>query len=110
MAYNSTANPPSRIDSGALTQRSIRESTSINEGNGIWRINTTDTLSLLQGSSYFSNAAELGIVGGDILIASMHTTEASSGHSLCMGVLQYDSTSAASLSTGGTFTSTGYGG
>ena len=110
MAYSSTGNPPNRIDAGILSQRNIRESTSIGEGSGLWRINTTDALSDLQGSGYFTDAGARGVVGGDVLIATCYTTQASSGHSVCIGVLQYDTTAAASLSTGGTFTSTGYGG
>jgi hypothetical protein len=110
MAYSSTSNPPNRIDAGILSQRNIRESTSVAEGSGLWTYNSSDAFSVLQGSGYFDNAGDLGMRNGDILLASIHSTEASSGHSVCIGVIAFDTTAAASLSTGGTFTSTGYGG
>jgi len=80
MAYSSTGNPPVRIDSGLLSQRNIRESTSLGEGGALWTYTSTNLTTDLMVASHFSNAGDLGMRNGD--------------------------TSGASLSTGGTITST----
>jgi hypothetical protein len=99
MAYNSTANPPSRLDHGLLSQRNIRESTAIGQGGSEWSYSSTNTTTDIAASSFFSNAGELGMREGDVVIASCHTTASSTGMTLVIGMLRYTSTSAAALST-----------
>ncbi len=105
-AASSVANPPKRIDSGVLAMRSIRESTSVNEGGGVWSYNSTNTKANLQTTGFISDAGNIGMRNGDILMSVCWTTEASSGHTLVIGIVKFDSTSAASLSTNGTISST----
>ena len=106
MAYNSTGNVPSRVDNALLSQRSIRESTSVGEGGSLWTYTSTNLTTDLQAASFFSNAADLGMRNGDILISATYSTQSSTGHILVIGMIAFDSTTAASLSTGGTITST----
>jgi len=106
MAYNSTGNSPSRIDNALLSARNIRESTSVGEGGSLWAYNSTNLTTDMAASSFFSNAGDLGMRNGDVLISATYSTESSTGHILVIGMIAYDSTSAASLSTGGTITST----
>ena len=105
MAYSSTGNPPARIDSGLLSQRNIRESTSLGEGGALWTYTSTNLTTDLTTASHFSNAGDLGMRNGDILISATYSSEGSSSI-LVLGVIGFDSTAAASLSTGGMITST----
>lgn len=106
MSYDSTGNPPSRIDNALLSARNIRESTSVGEGGSLWAYNSTNLTTDIAASSFFSDAANLGMRNGDVLISATYSTESSTGHILVIGMITFDSTSAASLSTGGTITST----
>ena len=106
MSYSSTGNPPSRIDSGLLSQRNVRESTSAGEGGALWTYTSTNLTTDLTAASFFSDAADRGMRNGDILISATYSTESSTGHILVIGMIAFDSTSAASLSTDGTITST----
>ena len=106
MAYDSTGNQPSRIDSGLLSMRNIRESTSVGEGGSLWSYNSTNLTADLTSSGFFSDAADLGMRNGDVLIAASWSTEGSTSHILVIGMIAFDTTSAASLSTQGTITST----
>ena len=106
-AASSVANPPSRVSHGSLTQRSIRESTSVAEGKSLWMYNSTNLTTDVGDSSFFSDAARLGMRNGDVMIVASHSTESSTGHILLIGMIAFDSTSAASLSTAnGFFSST----
>jgi hypothetical protein len=104
-AASTVANPPKRIDNSLLSQRNIRESTSVAEGGSLWTYTSTNALSDLQGSSFFSDAANLGMRNGDVLISASYSTESSTGHVLILGMIAFDSTSAASLSTDAVITS-----
>jgi hypothetical protein len=106
MAYSSTANPPVRVDAGLLSQRNIRESTSVAEGGALWTYTSSNLTTDLQASGHFSNAADLGMRNGDILISGTYSTESSTGHIVVIGMIAFDTTAAASLSTDGTITST----
>jgi hypothetical protein len=106
MSYSSTGNPPSRQGTSLLSQRSIRESTSVAEGGSLWTYCSTNLTTDLCASGFFSNAADLGMRNGDILISATYSTESSTGHIVVIGMIAFDSTTAASLSTGGTVTST----
>lgn len=106
MAYDSTGNPPARVDNALLSQRSIRESTSVGEGGSLWVYNSTNLTTDMAASGFFSDAGDRGMRNGDVLISATYSTQSSTGHILVIGMIAYDSTSAASLSTGGTITST----
>ena len=106
MSYVSTAGLMKRIDSGVLSMRSIRESTSVAEGGGVWSYTSSNLTTDLTSASFISDAADLGMRNGDILISATYSTQSSTGHTLVIGMIAFDSTSAASLSTGGTITST----
>jgi hypothetical protein len=86
--------------------RNIRESTSVSEGGGLWSYNSSNLTTDLTSASFFSDADRLGMRNGDILISGTYSTESSTGHILVIGMIAFDSTSAASLSTNGTITST----
>ena len=105
-AASSVANPPKRIDNSLLSQRNIRESTSVAEGGSLWTYNSSNLTTDLTESGFFSDAAELGMRNGDVVIAASYSTESSTGHIIRIGMVAYDTTAAASLSTGGTITST----
>jgi hypothetical protein len=105
-AASTVANPPSRIDAGLLSQRNIRESTSLAEGGALWTYTSTNLTTDLTAASFFSDADRLGMRNGDILMSASYTSEGSSSI-LVIGVIQFDSTSAASIgSTGSMITST----
>ncbi len=105
-AASSVANPPKRVDSGVLAMRNIRESTSVAEGGALWTYTSSNLTTDLAASGFFSDAANLGMRNGDILISATYSTQSSTGHILVIGMIAFDSTAAASLSTGGTITST----
>ena len=105
-AASTVANPPKRVDSGVLAMRNIRESTSVGEGQGLWVYNSTNLTTDLAASGFFSDADRLGMRNGDILISATYSTQSSTGHILVIGMIAFDSTATASLSTGGTITST----
>lgn len=105
-AASTVVNTPKRVDSGLLASRSIRESTSVAEGGALWVYNSSNLTTDLTSSGFFSDAGDLGMRNGDILISATYSTQSSTGHILVIGMVAFDSTSAASLSTGGTITST----
>jgi len=105
-AASTVANPPSRVDNALLSQRNIRESTSVASGGSLWVYNSTNLTTDVCGSGFFSDADELGMRNGDILIAASYSTQSSTSHVLMIGMIAFDSTTGASLSTGGTITST----
>lgn len=105
-ASSSVANPPKRIDSGLISQRSIAESTSVANGGAVWSYTSSNLTTDLQASNFFTDAQRLGMRNGDVLISATHSTESSTGHILVIGMITGVSTSGANLSTGGTITST----
>ena len=105
-AASTVANPPSRVDNALLSQRNIRESTSVASGGSLWVYNSSNLTTDLTASGFISDAAALGMRNGDIMIAASHSTESSTGHIIRIGMISFDSTSGASLSTGGMVTST----
>jgi len=94
------------VDNALLSQRNIRESTSVAEGGSLWVYNSSNGASTMQTASFFSDAGALGMRNGDILIAGAYSTQGSSSHRVVIGMIAFDSTTAASLSTAGTITST----
>ena len=105
-ASSTVANPPSRVDNALLSQRNIRESTSVAEGGSLWVYNSSNLTTDVCASGFFTDADELGMRNGDILIAGSYSTQSSTGHIVMIGMVAFDSTATASLSTGGTITST----
>jgi len=105
-AASTVANPPSRIDSGLLSQRSIAESTSNAEGGALWVYNSTNLTTDMTVADFFSDGQRLGMRNGDILLAVTRSTESSTGHILVMGIIGGVSSAGAELSTDGTITST----
>lgn len=105
-AASSVANPPNRIDNALLSQRNIRESTSVAEGGSIWAYTSSNLTTDTASSSFFSDAGKLGMRNGDVVISASHSTEGSTSYILVIGMVTFDSTSAAHLSTQGTITST----
>ena len=65
MAYSSTGNPPSRIDSGLLSQRNIRESTSLGEGGALWTYTSTNLTTDLMVARSLPHSLNRGTVGSN---------------------------------------------
>ena len=106
MAYDSTGNPPSQITQGLLARTNNVGSTSVANGGSVWAYTSTNLTTDMTASGFFSNAQDLGMRNGDILISATYSTESSTGHILVIGMITGVSTSGANLSTGGTITST----
>lgn len=106
MAYDSTGNPPARVDNSLISARNINESTSVAEGGSLWVYNSTNLTTDLTVANFFSDGDRLGMRNGDILISATHSTQSSTGHVLVIGMITGVSSSGAALSTGGTITST----
>jgi hypothetical protein len=106
-AASSVANPPSRVATGLLSQRNIRESTSVAEGGSLWTYVSSNLTTDIVSSGFFTDAGNLGMRNGDIMIAGQYSTEGSSSYVVSIGMITFDSTSAASMSTEGTITSSG---
>ena len=106
-AASTLANPPKRIDGGLLSMRNIRESTSVAEGGGLWVYNSTNqTVALSATAGFFTDAGRLGMRNGDVMIAATYSTQKSTGHILCIGMIAFGTTESAFMSTGGMITST----
>ena len=105
-AASTVANPPKRISMGGLTGRNLRESTSVDEGHQLWFYNSSHLTTDLAASSFISDAARLGMRNGDVMIAVQASTGGSTTTALLIGVIELDSTSAASISTSVSLTST----
>ena len=105
-AASTLVNIPKRVDSGFLSQASIRESTSVAEGGGLWSYNSSNLTTDLCASGFFSDAGKIGMRNGDVVISGTWSAESSTSHVVVIGMVAYDTTAAASLSTGGTITST----
>jgi len=94
------------VDNALLSQRNIRESTSVAEGGSLWVYNSSNLTTDIRASGFFTDADELGMRNGDIMIAGTYSTQSSTGHILVIGMIAFSSTSAAHISTGGSITST----
>jgi|DEB0MinimDraft_3_1074331.scaffolds.fasta_scaffold124800_2 hypothetical protein len=105
-AASTVANPPKRISMGGLTARNLRESTSVDEGCQLWFYNSSHLTTDLAASSFISDAAKLGMRNGDILLAVQASTGGSTTTAFAIGVIEFDSTNAASLTTACALTST----
>lgn len=102
MAY-STSNPPINLTSGIGIGRG---STALTGGNkSLWMYNSTNLSTDILASNFFTDGFYLGMRPGDIVLGTQYTSAGSSVISF-QGVIASVSTSGASLSTGGTMTST----
>lgn len=98
-AASSVANPPSRVSVGLLSQRSHAESTTYDNGGQVWFYNSTNLTTDLGSTGFFSDAIELGMRNGDVVICVTRSTDSSTGVELVIGTLRDVSTGGASLST-----------
>jgi hypothetical protein len=105
-ASSSVANPPNRVSHGLLAQTNNVGSTSVANGGAVWAYSSTNLTTDMTASNFFTDAQNLGMRNGDILISGTYSTESSTGHILVIGMITGVSTSGANLSTGGTITST----
>jgi hypothetical protein len=102
-AASSVANPPIQIARGL--GGTILGSTTTGGGTGLWFYSSTNLTTDLTASNFFSDAYYIGMKQGDLVIGTQYTSAGSSTISF-QGVVGAVSTSGASLSTGGTMTST----
>jgi len=106
MSYSSTAGLVNRVTQGMLAQTNTVNSTSVANGGSVWSYTSTNLTTDLTASNFFTDAKDLGMRNGDILISATYSTESSTDHILVIGMITGVSTSGANLSTGGTITST----
>lgn len=109
-AASSVANPPVRISHGALSMRSVDESTSVASGGQLWYYNSTNLTSALWSTTFFSDGKTLGMRPGDAIISVSHTTESSTGIILQINVVSNVSSAGAGVSTEAYISSTASGG
>ena len=97
-----TPNPPVYVG-GALTR-----GTTALTGNSkqLWMYNSTNLTTDIHASGFFSDGANLGMKAGDIVIGTQYTSAGSSVISFTGVIASISTAGAASLSTGGTMTST----
>lgn len=115
-AATSLANPPRCLISGFAGQpKSTQLSTGIPsdgarsaynfQGGSVWLYNSSHGSTEVMDTNFFTDAQNLGIRPGDILMGAQWTTLGSS-IVMYMGMFRSVSTAGANLSTGGTITST----
>lgn len=105
-AASSVANPPNRLGHGLLSQRNTGESTSVTDGGSLWTYTSSNLTTDLFAADFFTDADQIGMRNGDIVIAATFSTESSTGSILVIGTITGVSSAGAHLSTGGTITST----
>ena len=76
MAY-STSNPPSKMFA-ALAQATTG-STTLAPVNQVWIYRSADATNVVAAAGYFTNALDLGIKQGDLIISSAQSTVGSTG-------------------------------
>lgn len=103
-AASSVSNPPICITPAGIGG-TILGSTTVGGGMRVWFYNSTNATTDLTSSNFFTDAKNLGMKNGDIVMGTQYTSAGSSTVSF-MGVLGAVTTSGAALSTGGTMTST----
>ena len=109
-ASSSVANPPAKVTQGiaAYDRSSTALSTAIpgvKQGASLWLYNSTNKTTDMTVANFFSDAYDIGIRPGDIVMGIQYSSAASSGV-LFFGGITGVSTSGAALSTGCTITST----
>lgn len=98
----STPNPP------VLIGGSLARGTTALTGNSkqLWMYNSTNLTTDIVASGFFSDGAKIGMKVGDLVIGTQYTSAGSSTVSFTAVVASMTTAGAASLSTGGTMTST----
>ena len=111
-AASSVANPPRCLVpsfSGLAGTTNLSTANGANtyreQGGGLWFYASSHGSTQVQDSNFFTDAKDLGIKPGDVLLGFQWTTAGSSIVTY-MGVFAAVSTAGANLSTGGTITST----
>ncbi len=108
-AATSVSNPPVLLARGLGTAPySTALSTAIpggKQGAGLWFYSSTNDSTSTMAAGFFSDAKELGMRPGDVVMGVYYSSAASSGVTY-MGVITGVSTAGCALSTGGTMTST----
>lgn len=109
-ASSSVANPPIKITQGiaAYDRTSTALSTAVpgsKQGASLWFYSSTNSSTEAMDSNFFSDALELGIRPGDVVLGIYYSSAGSSAVTY-IGAITGVSTSGANLSTGGTITST----
>jgi hypothetical protein len=105
-AASTIANPPSRISHGILAQRSVAESTSVNDGGSLWVYNSTNTTTAMYAAGFFTDGVSIGMRPGDIMISRCSSGEGSTAQHVVIGILQSTDGIATNLTTAGTMSST----
>jgi len=106
-ALSSVANPPSRVDQGILSLRNVNESTSVNEGGALWIYNSTNAITGMYSTGFFTDGERLGMRNGDLCIGRCSSGQGSTHQRAFLGVLRSsDLSSGFMLSSAGTITST----
>lgn len=106
----SVSNPP-RLIFGAMTALhattglSTATATQHQQGGQLWFYSSTNLSTDVLASNFFTDGQKLGMRPGDVVIGNQFSSAGSSVQ-LFMGAVTSVSTSGASLSTGGTMTST----
>jgi hypothetical protein len=110
-AASSVANPPILIARGGIGQ-SNRSATALStavpgvkQGSGLWFYSSTNSSTQAQDSNFFSDAWYLGMRPGDC-VYGIYYSSAGSSIVTYFGGISAVTTDGASLSTGGTITST----
>ena len=98
-AASTVANPPSRVSHGLLARSNVNESTAQGHGGSLWTYSSSNLTTDLATSNFFTDAKQLGMQMGDILMAVTYSTDSSTGLELVIGTIGGVSTSGASLST-----------
>jgi hypothetical protein len=99
-----TPNPPINVTGGLGIGRG---STALTGGNkNLWMYNSTNLTTDIVASGFFSDGVALGMRPGDIVLGTQYTSAGSSVISFQSVVSAVTTGGAASLSTGGTMTST----
>ncbi len=101
-AASSVSNPPIQVSRGLAG--GILGSTL--QGTGEWFYSSTDGTTVMESSTYFTDAFYLGMRQGDLVRGAAGASLGSTTPICYMGVLGVVSTAGAGLSTGGTMTST----
>jgi len=93
-AGSSIANPPIRIAGGLGGINQV--STGSGGGRGVWHYASSNPSSVMAGSNFFTDAKELGVQTGDLVIGTIAT---GSSIQTYMGVMGTVSTAGAALAS-----------
>jgi hypothetical protein len=89
-----------------MSQRSVAESTSVNDGGSLWVYNSTNTTTAMYAAGFFTDGVAIGMRPGDIVISRCSSGEGSTHQRVVIGVVHSTDGIATNLTTAGTMTST----